>query len=263
MISGAPSTPAVAHALERNSIEGCRAWTAWRRLDVQAEPDHVRMVSDVPFPTFNGVLAANLAEDDPGAVERVLSFFRRRRIPMAWWTGPGTSPGLDRRLARAGLSLADDLRGMAVELDAVSEPPRVEGLEVAEVSGRPALADWADVVAPVYGFPPFARDAWLDMHAALAPGVWTHLVGRVGGDAASAVSVFVAAGVAGIANVAVRSRYRRRGIAAATVHAALSASARRGLGVGVLWASKMGVGVYRALGFRTCGRGRCWLGTFA
>lgn len=262
-----PERIELAAAVEANSVEACRTWGAWPKLRLHDDPDVIWTITDLPFPQFNTVLCARLpAEGTGAAVAAVLAPFRERRVPMAWWTGPNTTPGdLDFRLAEAGLVLTDDSLGMACRLDrlaALRGGLRSTTVIVEEVVTCDALRSWGAVLRDVFGFSSGAARHWTAMHEAAGYGAgrgWRHYVATQDGRVVGAASAFHGSEVAGIANVAVRPRARGRGAATEMMVRALEDARSAGFGTATLWSSLDGEPIYRRLGFETCCRGACWI----
>ena len=247
------SPAALRRAIEASAVEGCRAWGRWPRLDVIDHADSVSIVSDVRYFVFNGVLSARLAGAE--AVDAVVGRFRERRLPMIWWTGPGTAPAdMEDLLLARGFIHAGEPAGMAVDLhtlDAELAPP--PGVAVETVGDGAALAAWSAVSASVFGFPDFAARAWHEVHSAAGldgETHWRHFLARIDGEPVATSSLFTGAGVASIASVATLPHAQRRGIGTAMSLAPLIEARRRGFRIGTLCASAEGEPVYRRMGFR-------------
>jgi len=267
MMRRTPDRAELAAAVEVNSVEACRTWSAWPRLDLHDDPDVVWTITDLPFPQFNTVLSARLpAEGVEAAIATVLEPFRERGVPMAWWTGPRTTPAdLDGRLSAAGLALVDESVGMAGALDelaAVRRRLRSSIAVVEEVVGVENLRAWSAVLGEVFGFSRRASYHWTAMHEAAGYGPgrgWRHYLGAIEGRIVGTASAFHGSEVVGIANVAVRAPARGRGVATALAVRALDDARAAGFEIATLWSSLDGERVYRFLGFEPCCRGACWV----
>ena len=244
-------------AIEENAIEGCREWARWEGLELHETDDLLRILTEVPFPIFNGVLFARLGPQDVDeGIDKVLAPFKEQNLPMAWWIGPSTEPAdLGARLQAKGFAHAGDPTGMAADLASLAENlQRPSGLSIEEVSDLDMLRAWSDIMTSVYEFPEFAKRPWFEMHAAMGFGSgapWRHYVASLdGGQPVATASLFVRGDVASIANVATIQEDQRRGIGAAISLEPLLEAHRIGCRIGTLCSSEMGQGVYRRLGFR-------------
>ena len=158
------------------------------------------------------------------------------------------------RLTRAGLRAPGaDWPGMAVELEELSPASPPADLEVRRVTDETQLAAYIDVFGPILSpSPRFTERFRLVSAAALSesdPAVVNYVAWRSGAPIATA-SLVVAGDAAGIYNVTTVEEARRQGIGAALTLEALHEGRRRGLGIGVLQASELGLGVYERIGFR-------------
>jgi predicted GNAT family acetyltransferase len=107
-----------------------------------------------------------------------------------------------------------------------------------------------------YNEPESIQRARLEVHASL--GLVQHLplrryLARLQGEPVAMAALFLAAGVAGIYEVATAPHARRMGIGTATVLAPLREAWGLGYRASVLASSPMGCSLYRRLGFREYG----------
>lgn len=250
------STPALVAAIEANQFE---LWAYLGRLpevELYEGPDMMRLVTSIPHPLFNGVMRAQLAPDDDidATINDTLARFKSRRLPMMWWTGPSTRPAdLGKHLEAQGLTRACDRSGMAADLLTLNEDvPAPSGLTSERVSDVATLKKWLHPFSVGFKLSDLAAKAFFDLSAALGFNShlpWQSYIALLKGEPVACSSLFLAAGVAGIHNVATVPEARRQGIGTAITLAALREASALGYRVAVLHASQMGLGVYRRLGF--------------
>ncbi|MCH7633170.1 MAG: GNAT family N-acetyltransferase [Proteobacteria bacterium] len=261
------SIPALIDAIEMNAIESCKAWSRWPGMELYEDADMIWTRTDIPFAVFNNVFRARLSPNGiEAAIETAVARFAERNVPMLWWIGPSPEPeNLATHLEARGFVHGFEAAGMAVDLvrlaDGLSAPRH---LEIEEVRDLETLGTWCAVMAPVYEFPGFALEPWLDMHAAVGLGAdrpYRHYIARLKGTPVATASAFFGAGVAGISNVATLPEFRGQGIATAVTLAPLLEARRMGYRVGVLFASTAAIGLYRRLGFREYCKGNCYAWT--
>ncbi|HET7481937.1 MAG TPA: GNAT family N-acetyltransferase, partial [Actinomycetota bacterium] len=179
---------------------------------------------------------------------------------MMWWVfaGPGgLDPGLHRAFLGRGFKLETDRPSMTLELPSRPQPSSNGVAEILRVSDDESYREWARVVGDAFGnddYPgsisatAFRRFGFDDD----AP--YRHYLARVGARGAAVATVCTAGGAAGLSNIGTRREFRRRGVASATIDAALRDAEHLGLATAVLSADPDGIALYERLGFTTVGR---------
>ena len=252
-------------AIEDNAVAGVKAWAAWPEIELHEGPALAWTISDIAFPFFNSFLRPRLsAADVEGSIAASKARAAERSVPISWWLGPVAEPAdLGDRLAANGFMAISEPAGMAMRMDALTEVRAAPaGVLIEEVTGDDAVAHWSAVVADVNGFPALAQDALRDMHCAagLGPGnPWRHFLAWSGDRPVGASSLFVGAGVAGVANVSVVRTHRRLGIGTVLTTVPFQIARTAGYRIGTLWASAEGEALYRKLGFREYCRGPVYM----
>jgi ribosomal protein S18 acetylase RimI-like enzyme len=226
------------------------------RVEMYQGPDMLRYATGVPFPLMNGVLRARL---EPGEVddkiEATIGYFKARRLPMLWWTGPTTQPAdLGKHLEAHGLRHGNDQPGMAVELRALNQDTRAPAaLIVEEVEDTKGLITYCTVLTKGFGMPDFVGEAFCGILGDMGLGKhlpWRLYIGRLRGEAVTTSMLMLTGGVAGIYNVATLAEARGQGIGEAMTLAPLMDAREMGYRIGTLQSSEMGLNVYRRLGFK-------------
>jgi ribosomal protein S18 acetylase RimI-like enzyme len=220
----------------------------------------VRVTGPVPHPFFNLIhsfdthaCSGNLA----GAVDRALAPFRARRCPIMWIVFPAIEPDSDRLMAcltAARLRLFADYRAMAVDLAAVAAGWTPSGdLSIERVADVDTMRAWVDVQAACDGGA-HERIKGVRVRYASLRGFdqddrqQTYLA-RYKGKPVGCSILHLAAGVAGVYQVATLPGVRRRGFGRAMTMYALLEGRARGCDFGVLHATPTGEGLYRSIGF--------------
>jgi GNAT superfamily N-acetyltransferase len=214
---------------------------------------------------FRSVNCAVAIDLDPATADDriadVRDWFVERGVPWRWLVGPTSRPhDLGQRLIRAGFELVSKGAGMALDLTRFEPEAPPAGVEIETVDDLGGLDDWEGLQRRALALDDVRARAWRDAHdralsAGLPMRVW---IARLDGVAVAASGLFVAAGVAGIYNVATVPEARGRGIGRAVTIAALAEGVARGHRTAVLGASEMGYPVYRRLGFREVSRLRSY-----
>jgi len=256
------TAPTLVEAVEANMAEQFAYFRHTPRAEVQDTPEFLRYISGIPIPEYNGVIRARfapgIAPDEIAArIADAIAPFATRRQPFFWWLGPTTQPAdLGSHLAASGFKHAGNGPGMAADLYALREDaPTLPGLDIVHVEDERVLRHWVEIAGAGYGEPEAILEARYSVHLGLglAEGLpLQRFLAYLDGQPVAMSALFLAAGVAGVYEVATIPAARRRGVGAAVMLAPLQHARVLGYRIGVLQASEMGVGVYSRLGFRQC-----------
>jgi GNAT superfamily N-acetyltransferase len=246
------SQASMVNAIEANLFAFFPQMSAWSRADVYDEPEFLWTLSDLPFPLFNSVLRARVADAIDERIDHRIAVCRERGVPLLWWTGPSSVPGdLDRRLEARGF-LLESARGMAAALDPAPPPADRGAVTIEPVTDISTLRSWCRVLCNAFGAPLDFGAAFEDLALTIGlerPSPFRHFLAREGVTPVATCSLFLGAGVAGIYDVSTAPDYRRRGYGARVTRCAMDEARALGYRIAVLHSSQLGIGVYRSLGF--------------
>jgi ribosomal protein S18 acetylase RimI-like enzyme len=257
-------------AIEANCIAAFGHWSRAPRIELHDEEPDLRwyLTPGVPDPLFNHAYFTRFAkeEDIDARIEAVVGSFAEHEVPFMWSVGPFSRPAdLGERLESRGLSRAEELPAMAVDLRALKEDvPFPSALAIERVSDAEALRECIEVMRVGFEMPEFTSEVMFELFSAVRLGEdspFRSYLGRLDGEAVAASLLVVAAGVAGIYNVATLPEARRQGLGTALTLEALREARELGYRIGVLQSSAMGLGLYRRLGFEQHGTYHVYVGT--
>ncbi len=249
------SVEALTEAIETNLYAMIPFSHGWPQTEFYSGPDISWCLTDVAFPPCNSVFKARLQPDEiDDTIKAVISRGRKRSVPVQWWTGKDTQPdNLVEKLVAHGFNHQGDGAGMAVDLLAMNEnAPQPDDFKIIEVKDEDTLKTWCHVTCIGFGIPEqaepalfewFSTDIRLNQPLKCYLGIWQ-------GKPVATSSVFFAEGVAGIYFVATVPEARCHGIGFAVTRRPLLEAREMGYRAGILQASKMGVPVYRRMGFK-------------
>lgn len=250
------SAKTLTNAIEENLAEFFALFQNWPQAEIEMSPQLIWTMTGYPFPLFNGVLQARLNPEQVNeTIEAAMARAQSKEAPILWWTGPATRPAnLGATLVGHGFAPIGGPPGMAMDLKALpANTPAPAGLTIEQVDTDDVLKLWAQIFEAGFGFPEFISNAYYSFMASqglAADQPLRNYIGRLNGEAVGISSLLLAAGVAGIYNVATLPSAQRQGIGSAMSLHPLHEARLMGYRAAVLQSSDVGVGVYRKLGFQ-------------
>lgn len=252
-----PAPEALLNAVEAHQRELAKRWATVQGGFVEDRPELLRTVVGSPVAFTNATHGARLA---PGRVDEeirgTIDLLESHGVPGAWVVTPLSRPAdLGSALLRHGWVLDEgDFPWMAAEIEPLvaSLPEAPAGLEIEVVEDDAAQARWLQAMTRGFGMGADVQGAMSRLAAAVGYGPdrpWRRFVGSIDGLVVGSAGVMVAAGLAGVYNVATPPDMRGRGIATAMTAAALREGLERGYRFATLGASRLGYPVYRRMGF--------------
>lgn len=199
--------------------------------------------------SFNIVCNVRLDEEALEAIESAVNYFRRERVPFAWWVAPGDKPDdLAHLLPHVGLRLAERQIGMFAPLeDQCSEQVL---LRVERVMQEDQLRDFAHVMAR--GTSDVSYRTYYDrlIDFPFVQEDYEHLyVGYLDEEPVSCASLTLHSNVAGIHNVVTVPEHRKKGFATAMMQELMLRAEMHGYTVAVLQTQEPLVEFYERFGF--------------
>ncbi len=255
-ISQDVSSAGMAAAIEANVVETLSLFGRAPGAELHDDPGlRWYITPGVPFPLFNYVYLTRLPQEGIDArIEEIRQQFAAHQVPLMWSVGPFTRPSdLGSHLESHGLAHVEDMPGMAVDLQALSEDiPFPAELTIERVSNTEVLREYIEAVRVGFEMPEFITEPLFEFLTAIGlteESPWRNYVGRLDGEVVTTASLALVAGIGGIYNVSTLQEARRQGLGAAMTLTALREARKLGCRIGILQSSAMGLGVYRRLGF--------------
>jgi ribosomal protein S18 acetylase RimI-like enzyme len=259
--SKALGTPAMLEAIEANLAE--EMMTFGRDIpegEVHEDGELYWFITGRPYP--NGVTRTYLARDDQAYVEaKILAtrdYFQAHGVGLNWAVGPMTRPGnLGIHLEKHGFSHRHEDTVMAVDMQTIQENlPTPAELVIQGCRDAEMLRAWFPVA--MRGFDATEEDTanYYKNYVKLGFGEgksWHHYVGWLQNEPVGVATLLLHAGVAGVYGVATIPEVRRQGVGAAMTLHVLHEARALGYQIALLTPSKMGIGIYRRIGFQEYG----------
>jgi GNAT superfamily N-acetyltransferase len=226
---------------------------------VYRDPDMLRYVSGEPLFFANGVSGCRLRpEDADRRIDETVAFFETQRVPWAWWASPATMPAdIEARLLARGFHVEEDTPRYAAEIEhVIAEGRGPEGLVRIRVGDEETQQQWLDVMGRGFDQDEHRRQALAKAAASAGfdpASPWVRFLGVLDGQPVASSGLILAAGLAGIINVATVPEARGQGIRTAMTQVALTHAREAGYRVAVLGASDMGASLYEHMGFQRVG----------
>ncbi len=243
---------AVINAIESNMAS---FWMQYGRAEGAETFEDDRLMyfsTGLAHPLFNAVFGARLTHNQiEPTITEIVEKFSTRKLPVFWWTGPGTLPSdLGEHLKRHGFHGGGYTPGMAMELSLLPDSiPVPEHFQIEPVKDAAVLRQWVEALAVSNEMDSALYDALYEQQLRRGLDEQRYL-GRLDGKPVGVSALHVDHGVAGLYAAATLPEARGKGIGAAMTLQPLLDGRKAGYKVGVLQASEMGYSVYKRLGFK-------------
>jgi ribosomal protein S18 acetylase RimI-like enzyme len=220
---------------------------------VQHHSHGFRWHTQISHPWFNGMLSMRFpAGKADQIIHETVNFFQANHVSsFTWW--PALQLETDawkQHLLAHGFQYDKDTPGMAIDLAALPHPEQPP-LTIQPVADVHTFRLWIDTFVRGYGIPSEMGLGILDLFGSLGVSLpLRHYIGYLHDRPVAASTLFLAAGVAGIYNVATVPEARGKGFGSAMTLAPLYEARAIGYRAGVLQSSEMGYSVYQRLGFQ-------------
>lgn len=217
-------------------------------------PQGYRWHTPIPHPWFSGMLTTSpVTSDSKKLIKETLSYFTSQKVSsFSWWLAPELSAAeWSKQLHPNGFHYTEDTPGMAIDLSKV-QPIEISSkdLIIRMVNDLAELQVWTRTFFQGYELPLEFTQTYFEMIASLGISLpLRYYLGYQDDQPVAVSTLFLAAGVAGIYNVATLQAVRGKGFGTALTLAPLLDAQSAGYQVGVLQSSEMGYNIYRRLGF--------------
>lgn len=247
--------PMLVNAIKANLYALFRSFERSSHVEFLASAKLARWRTKIPHPWFNGILALQPPAGDEGQlIDEMLSYFKSGGVTsLTWWVAPALSTEEWRSpLLAQGFQYDANTPGMAMDLTQLPSTARgPASLVIEQVKDLVELHKWTQTFVAGYEIAPAAGTPFYDLLADLGTDLpFRHYLGYLDGEPVATATLWLAAGVAGIYNIATIPPARGQGIGAALTVAPLRDASAAGYRVGVLQSSGMGFRLYQQLGFR-------------
>jgi GNAT superfamily N-acetyltransferase len=256
IIKDCSNSELIIEAIEKSWFEQFAFWGSAPSREVYEDQYLKRVTLFAPERAqFNCVHLARLTPENVHVnIDEMIDYFRSRKLPWNWYTGPSTRPlDLGEHLQSHGFNHVGDTPGMAVELESMNKNlPEPSNLTIEPLEDVETLKDWIQVGTIGFRLKRSTSELLFDIESTL--GFDKNLprrsyVGYLNGEPVAASLLLLTSGVAGLFCVSTIPKARGKGIGTAISLTPMKEAHEMGYKVGVVHSSKMGYGVYRRIGF--------------
>lgn len=254
-------TPAMLEAIEANLAEEMMCFgRGTPGGEVHEDTELYWFITGRPY--LNGVTRTYLVRDDQAYIEAKIAEtrdrFQARGVGFNWAVGPMMRPSnLGTYLENHGFSHRHEDTAMAVDVQAIHEDlPTPAELVIRECQDTEMLRAWLPVSMKGFNAAEDSTAIYYENYVNIGFGEgtpWHHYVGWLHNEAVGVASLLLHAGVAGIYGVASVPEVRRQGVGTAMTLHTLRKARALGYRIAILTPSKMGIGIYRRIGFQEYG----------
>lgn len=181
-------------------------------------------------------------------IKRIIEHFAAKKLPFMWWSSAKV-------LETKGFQFGGILTGIALDIN-TGMPPKPESspdLKIEVIQSEEDMNSFNEVVTNAFAMNANATQQCLELNiSTMKHGEQIHFLARLNGVPVGMASLSVSPYSAGIWNLASAPEYRKQGIGAALVYAALVEAKKRRYGqvMAILMPKGMAWGLFTKLGFK-------------
>ncbi len=181
-------------------------------------------------------------------IDWTIEHFSAKKLPFMWWTSA-------KILETKGFQFGGVLTGIALDITKgiPEKPQRSADLSIEIVQSEMDVNAFTKLAANAFAMSAKATKQWLELNDSIMKrGEQVHFLARFNGIPVGTATLSVSPSSAGIWNLATLPEYRKTGIGAALVHAALVEAKRRQYDqvMAILMPKGMAWGLFTKLGFK-------------
>ena len=197
----------------------------------------------------NGIIEKNQSRiPTDQEIDWTIEHFSVKKLPFMWWTSAKV-------LETKGFQFGGILTGIALDITKVipSKPAVSPDLTIEIIQSDADVHSFNELAASAFAMSATATKQWLGLNTAvMKSGEQVHFLARLHGVPVGTATLSVSASSAGIWNLATLPEYRKHGVGAALVHAALVEARQRQYGqvMAILMPKGMAWGLFTKLGFK-------------
>jgi ribosomal protein S18 acetylase RimI-like enzyme len=214
----------------------------------EARDQNYQYVWGVDYVCANGLIEKDLHRIPTNdEIDRAIAHFSSKQLPFMWWTSANT-------LEAKGFQFGGSLSGIALDITRgiPPEPATAADLSIKIIRSEEEIKAWNTIVAHAFGMGERASQQFLNLNTALMKqGEYLCFLACINDVPVGAATLVTGLYSAGIWSLATLPEYRKQGVGAALVHAALIEAQRLQYShvMAVLMPKGMAWGIFRKFGF--------------
>lgn len=243
---------ALLHSVLQGRLDAFRSGAVCSPLhgaEFQTRDQNILYAWGIDYACGNGIIERNqnrIPTDEE--IDWTIKHFSGQKLPFMWWSSAKV-------LETKGFQFGGILTGMALDIakGIPIHPTASPDLKIEIVQSEVDVATFAQLAANAFAMNATATKQWLELNASVMKlGEQVHFLALLNGIPVGTVTLSVSPSSAGIWNLATLPEYRKAGVGAALVHAALAEAKKRQYDqvMAILMPKGMAWGLFTKLGFK-------------
>ncbi len=197
----------------------------------------------------NGIIEQNqnrIPTDEE--IDSAIEYFSVKKLPFMWWT-------CAKILESKGFQFGGIFTGIALDI-VEGIPPKLpvsSDLKIEIIQSEADVHSFTELAASAFAMNAIAKEQWVALNTSVMKhGEQVHFLARLNGDPVGTATLSVSPSSAGIWNLATLPEYRKAGVGAALVHAALMEAEKRQYSqvMAILMPKGLAWGLFTKMGFK-------------